>query len=60
MSFEGSEHVSGVLIVSYDGLVPGSILVDLAVWPHRGVVGQVGGEDGNVCLRRGHIAFISI
>ena len=60
VSFEGSEHVSSLIIVSYDGLVTHTILVDLAVGLHRGVVGQVSGEDGDVCLRKGLIAFISI
>ena len=55
MGFEGSEHVSGLIIVSYDGFISGSILVDLApLWClirlHRGVKGQLRAEDGDICL----------
>ena len=50
MSFEGSKHIPGLIIVSYDGLVTNSILVDLAIGLDGGVVKQVSGQDGDVRL----------
>ena len=50
VSFERSEHIFSLIIISYDGFVPCSILVDLAIGLDGVVERQVGAEDGDVPL----------
>ena len=50
MSFEGSEHFPSQIVVSYDSLVPLSILVDLAIGLNSGVKHQVTRQDGDIGL----------
>ena len=46
-SLEAAEHVSSLVIVGDDSLVPLGVLVDVAVGMNSGVKLQVDGKDGN-------------
>ena len=50
VSFEGSEHISGEIVVGYDGFIPLSILVDLSIGLDRGVKHHLTGHDGDIAL----------